>query len=575
MNPRLIKYLRSLGLAADADEARTDEFFRGLRGVQASIANALNYNEADQAARTNCDLMIRALGYDPESPNNLLAAEEPPQQRQQAGSDGASVNGDLERARVEGANAERQRRSAIEQYAAIAGCSDDFVRGLIDDAAITADVARERIFEDHRTRTRANVQQDMPSGPAIHSRNSVSGYTVETLEAAMLHRSGIDPTQGWVRGDANGVPSRARIAAADAARHADLAWQHRAASIEDMMRMAATLDRVTLPSGRNGLMRAYCEGLAARAFSTSALSSIFTTNMNSQLLGAFETAPDTTTGGWIRESDVADFKSNERARMKNGGTLDKLPRGSEANHASYEDLVESFKIARYAKQFVVDDQDIIDDTFGAINQHAPADLGVAARQLRPDLVYSILIGNPTMRDGNPLFDATNHGNYKASSGALASWLGSARTAMRLQAENGRNLNIMPKFLLLPPTLEDTGDTMLNSRLLITGASGTLPENNPNFNKGLVPVIEARLENGVTDPTDPTGATVHAGAADHWFLAAMAAAHTIEVAYLRGSGRVPQIRPFVLTQGRWGIGWDIKMDIGAKALSWEGLYRSEA
>lgn len=574
MNPRLLQYLRSLGLANDAADDVAEDFLRGLRGVQASIANALNYNEADQAARTNCDLMIRALGYDPANPNNILATETPNTPQRQAGSDGASADGSLERRlREEGAAAERQRRSEIEQYATVAGCSEDFVRGLLNDATITADVARQRIFEDHRTRTRHDVPQDRPSGVAIHSRNSQTGYTVETLEAAMVLRSNIDPMTGWYR-DANGTPTRARMAAIDLERHADAAHQLRSLSLEDMMRMASRLDNVNLPAGRDGLMRSYCEGLAARAFSTSALSAIFTTNVNSQLLATFLTAPDTTTGGWVRESEVADFKSNERARMKNGGTLDKLPRGSEANHASYEDVVETFKIARYAKQFVVDDQDIIDDTFGAINQHAPSDLGVAARQLRPDLIYSILLGNPTMRDSLALFH-TSHGNYKASSGALSTWLGSARAAMRLQSENGRNLNIMPKFLLVPPTLEDTADTMLNSRVLI-GASGTLtPENNPNYNKGLIPVVEARLENGVTDPTDPTGNTVHAGAADHWYLAAMANAHTIECAYRRGTGRVPQIRPFVLTQGRWGIGWDISHDIGAKALSWEGLYRSEA
>ncbi len=72
MNPRLLAYLRSLGLSQESTTEQAWEFYSDLRGVQRSIANALNYNEADQQARTNCDLMIRSLGYNPESPAELL-----------------------------------------------------------------------------------------------------------------------------------------------------------------------------------------------------------------------------------------------------------------------------------------------------------------------------------------------------------------------------------------------------------------------------------------------------------------------------------------------------------------------
>jgi len=47
----------------------------------------------------------------------------------------------------------------------------------------------------------------------------------------------------------------------------------------------------------------------------------------------------------------------------------------------------------------------------------------------------------------------------------------------------------------------------------------------------------------------------------------------QVGYLRGTGRVPAIRSFVLDKGQWGIGWDIKFDIGAKALDFRGMYFS--
>jgi hypothetical protein len=291
-------------------------------------------------------------------------------------------------------------------------------------------------------------------------------------------------------------------------------------------------------------------------------------------LAAHDVAEDTTQG-WTRESDVGDFRSNERARMENGGALTKLPRGGTADHATYSDTVESFQIARYASQFVIDDQDIQDDNFGGVSGFVPADMGVAARQLRPDLVYTILMGNPNMRDAVALFHAATHSNLQTSSALSIATLSSGRKTMRLQTEGGRNLNISGKYLIVPPALAGLAETLVESNNIVSGNTTGLVDRNPNAGKGIQVVVDARLENGVTDPTDATGATVNAGSATTWFLASEPSNHTIEVAYLRGTGRAPAIRPFVLTEGRWGLGWDVKVDIGAKALDWRGLQKTTA
>jgi len=572
MNPRLLAYLRSLGLSKDATDAQAWEFQTGLRGLQRSISNCLNYVEDDQQARTNCDLQIRSLGYSPEDPAKLLDTATSVRTKPApapVGGDGASTGGDLEEAQRRGQEIERKRVAEIEQFATIAGCSEEFNRKLIDDG-VSAEMARERIFEDHQSRSRANVAPDMPGGaPAQHNRNSVTGFDVDTLSAAMLFGRGLDPMTQWATNE-NGTP-RPRKVAGDLERKVEEAYQYRAASLEDMIRMCARLDNATLPVGRQGLLQTYF----SRGFSTSALSAVFTTNVNSELLAAFMVAEDSTNGGWVRESDVSDFRTNERARMVNGGALKKLPRGGTADHADFEDAVESFKIARYAKQFVIDEQDVVDDNFGGVAGFVPADLGVAARQVRSDLIYTILLSNPDMRDSVALFHA-NHGNLNTSSGLTVDGkLAAVRKAMRIQTENGRNLNITPKFLIVPPALEDVAEALVKDRTLITGADTTKPSLNTNATKGIVVVSDARLENGVADPTDGSGATTNAGSATNWYMSAVAAQHTIECAYLRGSGRVPQIRPFVLDRGQWGLGWDVKMDVGAKALDWRGLSKATA
>jgi len=564
MNPRLLAYLRSIGLDQNATEEQQQEFLLSRSGTQANIANALNYNEGDTAARTNCDVMIRALGYDPANPSQELAVEPEPT-RSAAGTDGSSVGGDLELAQREAVAAERARTAEIRTMGEQCGASTTLIESLVSDGS-SVDLARERLFEDHVSRTRANVAPDIPGGqaPAGHVRG---GVTLETIQAAVLHGRGLDPTTTWAVNE-NGTP-RVRSMTPDLERAVEEAFQYRSASLEDIVRMCATIDGVDLPVGRNGLLQAYLRS----GNSTAALSAVFTTNVNSELLASYQTAPDSTTGGWVRESEVSNFQSNERARMENGGALKKLPRGGEADHESYDDNVETFKIARYAKQFSIDEQDIIDDNFGGLTGFVPSDMGVAARQLRADLIYSLLLANANMRDGVALFHTATHGNLQTGSALGINTLKTARKNMRIQQENGRNLNIAARFLIVPTALEDDAEALVSSPLLITGEDATKGNRNPNANKGIVVVSDARLDNGVTDPTDGSGGTVHSGSATTWFLASVASNHTIECAYRRGTGRAPQIRSFIQNQGRWGLGWDVNMDIGAKALDWRGLSKS--
>lgn len=557
MNPRLLAYLRSLGLAQDATDSVAWEFYQGLRGVQRSIANCLNYVESDAQARTNCDLAIRALGYDPADPANLLPVETT---GERAGSDGASESGDLEATERRACESERARIDAINSAAEMAGVSTE-VRSQAIREGWSVERATQAFVADFRGRTRRDVPVE--AAPAVHTNQL--GMTREVLEAAMLHRSNLDPTQAWYYDDQE-TPTRRRMTP-ELERAVDEAYRLRRMSLEDLVRAAARIDNVSLPIGRHGLLAAYC-----RAASTAALSAIFTTNVNSQLMAAYEVTEDSTTGGWVREADVSDFRTNERARMVNGGALAKLARGGEANHATYEDTVESYKIARYAQQFVIDEQDLIDDNFGGVAGFVPSDMGVAARQLRPDLVYGTLLANANMRDSVALFHAATHGNLITSSALAKGTLQTAIAAMLKQTENGRNLNIQPRFLIVPVALKWTAMELINSALVVvTGSTDSVRGNyNALSSEPLQVVADSRLDNGLTHPA--TG-TAYSGSATTWFLSAAASAHTIEVGYLRGTGRVPTVRSSVLNQGRWGLAWDVKMDIGAKALDWRGLHKA--
>ena len=77
--------------------------------------------------------------------------------------------------------------------------------------------------------------------------------------------------------------------------------------------------------------------------------------------------------------------------------------------------------------------------------------------------------------------------------------------------------------------------------------------------------------GAAGCTDPVTGTAYTGGAAYWYLAANQ--RTVKVVYRRGTNRSPQLRSFQLDKGQWGIGWDINLDIGAKAIDYRGLHWS--
>lgn len=416
------------------------------------------------------------------------------------------------------------------------------------------------------------LRASRPTGPAIHSRSRERDCTVQALEGAMILRAGgrLDhPAYQSPRAIQAGIPGWLRSPINDAARNRIMEAAHRYSdmSAPDLCREALRIEGRDAPHGRTEMIRA--------AFSSSALTNVFTTNVNAILLSTYLEAPDTTVG-WVREMDVADFKTQERPRMVKSSGLQKLPRGGEADHLSRGDVGESYRIARYAKQFVIDEQDIIDDSLGALAD-TPQEMGMAAARLRPDLVYAIFLANPTLTaTARSLFNSTDN-NLDTSSALAAGTLRAAVAGMSLFQENGDNLNLKPTHLIVPPSLRHLAHELVNSsQILIArgGSTDTTVERgslNALLADGLTPVSDARLENGVIDPSS---STVYSGSATTWFLAC-AYAHTIEVGYLRGTGRAPRVRSFTLERGSYGLGWDVSMDIGAKALDWKGLFKVTA
>lgn len=586
MNPRLRAYLEHLAGRKFADDAEARRYQDGLQGTQRAIAALVDHEAEDAETRTAVDASIRALGVDPESfeklaaPANTQAPKHPNTQPNPAAASHSSPTDNRLRDAATGTSllteerigpaldSESDERDRVRRIYELA--EDDVDAPLVRQAVVegwSAERAAREFLTAVRGRSAAVPGDGATAGPAIHSRSRETDVTRETLAAAMLHRAGLDPMNDTVHYSSAGTFTPDRRADDERERAADVGYRYSDLSLMDVAREALAIDGVRVGPGRQAVLSA----LAERSFSSgSALTSIFTTNFASQLLASYMSAPDTT-GRFTIEADASNFQLQERARLEKAGSLTKRPRGMPADHMAYDSNVESYKIAEYAGQFVVDQQDLIDDRFGGINQHTPTEMGEAAAQLRPDLVYAILLGNPDMRDGVALFHAS-HSNLRTTAGLAKATLEQAITDMATQTENGRVLNNFFRTLIVPEALRFTARELVRSATVVTGSDTIIPSANALVDENLEVVPEPRLDNGVTDPD--TGA-VHAGSSSTWFGAARGGRHTIEVGYLAGTGRRPQIRFHVLTEGRWGLAWDVQAFIGAKALDWRGLHKNTA
>ena len=571
VNPQLRAFLESIGLRKEASEAEAQAFYSQLNTADKARADAAAAQSPNNPAPAagGAGTTTRSETTPPAAP-----ATQPAQttQRQDPSSNPpasppATPPNPAEAARQAAEQALASERLRVRSLRELAGqdVPAELLTRAIDEGWDETRASRE--FLTAVRSGRQNLAGDPNYRPGIHSRSQEQDCTVRSLAMGlMIGRSNLDPIRRYtevVDGTFRQIPNAEQNQ--DLQRAADNAWHYRDMSLVDVCREALRMDGQRIPTSRSEMVRA--------AVSTHTLSAIFTTNFSAALLASYTDGADTTVG-WTSEADVPNFQSNERAQMGKFGRLKKHTRGGTAEHLGTSDSKEAYKIARYTGQFVVDEMDLIDDRFGAIEQTSPADMGLSARQLRPNLVYAILLANEALdADSVTLFHA-NHGN--TTTGALASaTLQAALTLMAKQRKNKRPLNLRARFLIVPQDLAWTAAELIKSTQLVVAGNTDLVKGNANV---LANLLEIRADDriGVAGVTDPRDDTARVGTATNYFLAARPGeegAKTIEVGYLRGTGRMPQVRSFVQQQGQWGIGWDVSMDIGAKALDFPGLVKS--
>ena len=427
----------------------------------------------------------------------------------------------------DGVQSERARVLEIQKIVRTANLSDTYALRMINDG-VSLKKVRKLVLDEM---ARANAE-----GGEIRSHVSITRDEMDTcrsvVENALLNRFD---------------PDRFKLDAA--------AREYRGMSLMDIGRDLLERRGVRTRGYSRVQMAGMMLGLETRdggLMGTSDFPAILANVANKTLRAAYEAAPQTFKP-FSRQTINPDFKPVNRIQLGDAPSLEAVNESGEFKRGSMSDAKETYQLATYGKVVAINRQVIINDDLDAFTR-LPAMFGRAAADLESDTVWGIINGNPNMGDGNQLLSAA-HGNLTAlGSGAAISvaTLGAGRAAMRQQKGlNGRFINVMAKYLIVPAAMETVGEQYVTQTNIIY----TKPSDfNPFANK-LQVLAEPRL--------DAVSTTA-------WYLAGdPGQIDTIEYAYLEGNEGV-------YLESR--IGFDVdglelkaRLDFAAKAIDWRGFY----
>lgn len=281
--------------------------------------------------------------------------------------------------------------------------------------------------------------------------------------------------------------------------------------------------------------------------------------VNAAILDGYQSAADTLAGVYVTQN-CPNYLRNELGALTIHPRLERIARGDTAPAAAFGISPTGFRLGRFGVQFALDEQDLLSADSLLLYQVASRQLGTAVRRLVSDLLWSVILSNPTLGDGTALFDASR-GNYATDAlvdTALDAAMGAIAGQTGMDADdNPVHLGLSPRYLIVPP--------------LKAGLARRLVRNMVNGDgQDLIVRAESRLTTAMVDPAteeviEPNGT--------NWLLAAPGEqAPSLILGLLDGQAE-PTVRSFRLERGEWGVGFDISLSAAATAIDGKPLYWS--
>lgn len=278
----------------------------------------------------------------------------------------------------------------------------------------------------------------------------------------------------------------------------------------------------------------------------------------------YSTIP-TTFQTWTSKGNVTDFKPTKDHNYLLGGAGEfKLvgENGELVHDAPKMELVPQRKIDTYGRQFSMSRQAFINDDIGFITE-VPGLYAASAKRTINKQVYTILMKNPAIFDGAPLFDAAHNNVTKTAAAPSVDSLQKMMLKLLRQTDPfGEAITIQPKYIIVPVGYGFLLSQLLETQVLDVEGIGSHTANALYNYRNQLQVIEEGTLNALAGE----------GEAVPWFMVGDPNyAKSIQVDYLNGQ-EAPTIRRSEVP-GQLGYVWDIWLDWGITAVDFRGIVRN--
>ena len=266
---------------------------------------------------------------------------------------------------------------------------------------------------------------------------------------------------------------------------------------------------------------------------------------------------------WTSKGSMSDFKpTKDHSYLAGGaGEFQRVGENGELKHDTPKsELLPQRQLDTYGRQFSMSRQAFINDDVGFITE-VPGLYAASAKRTINKQVYKILVDNPAIFDGVPLFD-TAHGNL-ISAGSKPSNQAIQDLMMKMQLQKdpfGEAITIQPAFIIVP----------VGYKFLMTTIIASPTINTADNTQAVNPLYQYRDQLTVVE--DGTINALAGSAAAPWFMVGdKNYAKSLQVDYLNGQ-EMPTIRRMEVP-GQLGYVWDIFMDWGITAVDFRGIARN--
>ena len=436
----------------------------------------------------------------------------------------------------------------------------------------TSEESAQRAVAEERQRINDILALCRQTGmdPAEHIR---SGATMDTVRAAAVEhmikhgapvQTGARDTggDGFRAGAVDAVLMRAGVLLEHPAESAD---QFRGMSLRDlaiecMARDGEGSTASLLRMGKDDLWN-----MACRQFfnPTAAFPAILDNAIKKAIEHRYNHIP-TTFQLWTSKGSVTDFKPTKDHSYLIGGAgeFKRVGENGELAHDTPRtELLPQRQIDTYGRQFSMSRQAFINDDIGFITE-VPGLYAASAKRTINKGVYSILMKNPAIFDGVPLFD-TAHKNVAATPSApsIDSLQKMMLKLLRQTDPFGEAITIQPKYIIVPVGYGFLLSQLLETQVLdVTGIGSHTANALYNYRNQL-----QVIEEGTLNAMAGTGAVP-------WFMVGDPSyAKSLQVDYLNGQ-EAPTIRRSEVP-GQLGYVWDIWLDWGITAVDFRGIARN--